>query len=177
MEYKFTRSKAATIIIGIISIILGVIMFIYPTSATQLVTLITGWAMLISGIVALVGAFSTPSLVLSSVDLYWGIFGTLLGLLIVMNPSFFVAWIFILLGIFIMFAGFQMIFGANAARVVGAPHAGSQLALAIITVILGVLVLMAPFSMADLTMMICGAALVYSGIMGIVDGVRMKKEE
>ncbi|MGI6230907.1 MAG: HdeD family acid-resistance protein [Tractidigestivibacter sp.] len=177
MEFKFTRSKASTIIVGILSVILGVIMFIYPSSATQLVTSIVGWAMLISGIVALVSAFSTPSVLLSSMDLYWGILGTLLGILIVNNPGLFVAWIFILLGIFIMMAGFQMLFGANALRVAGAPHSGSHLALAIIMVILGMMVMMSPFAMADVTMMLCGCALIYTGIVGVIDGVQMKSDK
>lgn len=177
MSTKLTHSKTATIVCGGLAIILGLIMFFNPSSAARTITVMVGWVLLITGIVALVSAFSTASVLLSSADLYWGIIGTLLGLFVITNPGFFVTWIFLLLGLFILIAGFNMVFGANARRVMGAPHAGAQFALSILTIVLGIMVMVSPFAMANMTMMICGIALVYSGVVAIGNGMQMPSDK
>lgn len=177
MEFKFTRSKAGTIVAGIVAAILGVFMLMNPGEAATTITLVAGWALIITGIAALIGALQTRSVILSSMDLYQGIISLLVGILIVMWPNFFVAWIFFLIGIFIIVDGFNLIFGANAARVLNLRGSGWALVGAILTIVLGFLVLMSPFAMADLTMVVGGVALVYTGVVNIIDGIRMPSQK
>lgn len=177
MEVKFQRSKAGTIIGGVLAVILGILLFMNPSTTAVSFTYIAGWVLTIYGIVALISAATSWNVILSSVDLYWGLISLLFGLLILYQPVFFVAWIFILLGIYIMMGGFSTLMSANAARVMGVKGAGWGIVVAILAIILGILVISSPLISASATVVICGVALIYSGIMAVIDGIKMPKAE
>jgi uncharacterized membrane protein HdeD (DUF308 family) len=176
MEIKFTRSKLGTILSGVVMVILGFIIFSNPGQATLTITLTIGWVLVIMGVASLIGAFTQCNAILSSTDLYFGILELLFGFLIINWPGFFVAWIFILLGVFVMVAGINSLLGANALRVLGVSGSSAAMAGAVLAVVLGIMVMLSPFAMAGMTMVLCGVALVYAGIVRIVDGVRMPKD-
>lgn len=176
MELKFTRSKWSTIVWGIVATILGVYLFMNPGTATRTIVTVAGWALTIYGICSLISAFTRLSVILSTADLYIGSLSLLLGILILVWPGFFVAWIFILLGICIIFAGFNSLMASNALRVVGIKGSGVAMVSAVLTIILGFMVVMSPFSMADFTMIMCGIALVYTGITHVIEGIKMPKD-
>lgn len=173
---KLKRSKISTIATGVLAVVLGIIIFMNPQNSTMAITQVVGWVLVIVGISNLVGALNHWSVILSSLDLYTGILALLMGILIVSNPGFFVAWIFILLGIAIMVGGFRSLYATNALHVLGAPGASSSMVGSVVAIILGALVMLSPFSMANATMIICGVALVYAGVMEIFDGVKMDKD-
>ena len=176
MEQKFASTKLGTIVSGVALAAMGIILFTNPQSAMLTITVMLGWVLVIMGIVSLASALTRWSVILSTVDLYAGIVELLFGVLLVSIPGFFVTWIFILLGIFILVSGLNSLYGANALQALGMPSAGSAKAGAILAIVLGVLVLFAPGLFADTAMVICGIALVYCGIVRIVDGVRMPSE-
>lgn len=176
MEVKFTRSKWGTILSGIAGVVLGVLLFLYPKTTALTFTQIAGWVLTIYGIAALISALMNWNVILSTADLYMGVISLLFGLLILYVPTFFVAWIFILLGIYIMFSGFTMLMGSNAMRVMGVKGSGWGMVLSVLAIILGALVVSSPLVYADATVMVCGIALVYSGIVNVIDGIRMPKE-
>lgn len=176
MEIRYKRSKVGTIVGGIASVILGILAFVYPDTTAMTFTVAAGWVLTIFGIASLISAITSWSVILSSVDLYTGIISLLFGLLILYMPAFFVAWIFILLGIYIMWAGFSTLMGSNALRVVGVRGSGWGIVLAILAIVLGIMVVVSPLASASAAVMICGVALVYTGVVRIIEGVRMPKE-
>lgn len=176
MEGKFTSTKLGTIVSGVALAAMGIILFTNPQSAMLTITVTLGWVLVIMGIVSLASALTRWSVILSTADLYAGIVELLFGVLLVNIPGFFVTWIFILLGIFILVSGLNSLYGANALQALGMPSAGSAKAGAILAIVLGVLVILSPGLFADTAMVICGIALVYCGIVRIVDGVRMPSE-
>jgi hypothetical protein len=116
MEFRFQRSKAGAILSGIAFIILGIVAFTHPANATLFLTEVTGWVLIVLGVCGLVMAFTHFSIMLSQLDFYGGLLALLLGILVVNWPQFFVAWIFVLLGIYVMIAGFNSVFAANSLR-------------------------------------------------------------
>lgn len=176
MEGKFASTKLGTIVSGVALAAMGVILFANPTTAMLTITSMVGWVLVIMGVVSLASALTRWSAILSTVDLYTGILELLFGILLVNIPGFFVTWIFVLLGIFILVSGLNSLYGANALQALGMPNAGTAKAGAILAIVLGVLVLFSPGLFADTAMVICGIALVYCGIVRIVDGVRMPSE-
>lgn len=176
MEVRFTRSKVGTILWGVASIVLGILLFMFPDTAASTFTIAAGWVLTVLGIASLASAFTHWSVILSTIDLYTGLLSLLFGLLILASPGFFMAFIFILLGIYIMAGGFNALMGANAMHVMGVKGSGWAIASAILSIILGFFVITSPFTMASATMVICGVALVYTGIVHVIDGVRMSKE-
>jgi uncharacterized membrane protein HdeD (DUF308 family) len=177
MDIRIQHSKLGTIVLGLAALALGVVVFMNPSNAGVALTLAVGWVLTILGAVTLANAFTRWSVILSQLDLYWGILELLLGVLIVNFPGFFVAWIFVLLGIYVIIAGYNALFGANALRALGVDHAGGAIAAAILMIVLGFLVVVSPFAMADVTMMVCGVALVYTGIVTTISGFKMKRSE
>ena len=176
MDQKFTSTKLGTIVSGVALAAMGIILFTNPQSAMLTITVMLGWVLVVMGIVSLASALTRWSVILSTADLYAGIVELLFGILLVNIPGFFVTWIFILLGIFILVSGLNSLYGANALQSLGLPSAGTAKVGAILAIVLGVLVLFSPGLFADTTMVICGIALVYCGIVRIVDGVRMPSE-
>lgn len=176
MDQKFTSTKLGTIVSGAALAAMGIILFTNPQSAMLTITVMLGWVLVVMGIVSLVSALTRWSVILSTADLYAGIVELLFGILLVNIPGFFVTWIFILLGIFILVSGLNSLYGANALQALGLPSAGTAKVGAILAIVLGVLVLFSPGLFADTAMVICGIALVYCGIVRIVDGVRMPSE-
>lgn len=176
MDSKFTSTKLGAIVSGVALVVMGLILFTNPTTAMMTITVMLGWVLVVMGIVSLASALTRWSVILSTADLYAGIVELLFGILLVNIPGFFVTWIFILLGIFILVSGLNSLYGANALQALGLPRAGTAKVGAILAIVLGVLVLFSPGLFADTTMVICGIALVYCGIVRIVDGVRMPSE-
>jgi uncharacterized membrane protein HdeD (DUF308 family) len=176
MDQKFTSTKLGTIVSGVALAAMGIILFTNPQSAMLTITVMLGWVLVVMGIVSLASALTRWSVILSTADLYAGIVELLFGILLVNIPGFFVTWIFILLGIFILVSGLNSLYGANALQALGLPNSGTAKVGAILAIVLGVLVLFSPGLFADTTMVICGIALVYCGIVRIVDGVRMPSE-
>lgn len=175
MEVKFTRTKWGTILWGIAAIVLGILLFMNPNTAAATFTIAAGWVLTIYGIASLVSAATRWSVILSTVDLYNGLISLLLGVLILMAPGFFMAWIFILLGIYVIIAGFSQLTAANAARVMGVKGSGWGIASAILTIILGFMVITSPFGMASAVVAVGGIALIYTGIVHIIEGIKMPK--
>ena len=155
MDQKFTSTRLGTIVSGVALAAMGIILFTNPQSAMLTITVMLGWVLVVMGIVSLASALTRWSVILSTADLYAGI---------------------VLLGIFILVSGLNSLYGANALQALGLPSAGTAKVGAILAIVLGVLVLFSPGLFADTTMVICGIALVYSGIVRIVDGVRMPSE-
>ena len=142
MEGKFASTKLGTIVSGVALAAMGVILFANPTTAMLTITSMVGWVLVIMGVVSLASALTRWSAILSTVDLYTGILELLFGILLVNIPGFFVTWIFVLLGIFILVSGLNSLYGANALQALGMPNAGTAKAGAILAIVLGVLVLL-----------------------------------
>lgn len=177
MEVKFTRSKIGTILWGVASVVLGILLFMYPDTAATTFTVAAGWVLTIMGVASLASAFTHWSVILSTVDLYTGLISLLFGLLILASPGFFMSFIFILMGIYIMAAGFNGLMAANALHVMDVKGSGWAIASAILSIILGFLVITSPFTMASATMVLCGIALIYTGVVHVIDGIRMPRQE
>ena len=52
-----------------------------------------------------------------------------------------------------------------------------RIALSMLSVILGILVIMSPFAMANIAMSVGGIALIYTGLVHIAQGIKMPKQE
>ncbi|MEE8703605.1 MAG: DUF308 domain-containing protein [Olsenella sp.] len=169
---KIEQSKAVRVVGGAICILLGVAVLSNPLSSMLTITKLLGWAVLVFGVVSLAAAFTNLRMILSQAELYVGILCTLLGLAIVAQPGFFVAWVFLLLGVFVMVTGLNSLFAANASRALGLPGANAGLVGAVAAIVFGAFVMFAPYATASFAMIVCGVALVYAGAVSVVNALR-----
>ena len=83
------------------------------------------------------------------------------------------ARVFVMLGLYVIAAGFSTLAGSNALRILGVKGSGAGIALSVLSVILGILVIMSPFAMASFAMSVGGIALIYTGLVHIAQGIKM----
>ena len=169
----FGRTKAATILMGVALLVLGIAMFVSPIGATLLIVQVTGWTLVIVGVVTLAGCWAHRSRELNQADLVIGLVELVPGALMVTMPDAFASLVYVLLGIIILVTGINDIASASSLRALGVPGTGALFLLGVLTLPAGFCVVMSPFAMAELVMLVAGVALVFDGVTEIVAGLRM----
>lgn len=166
------RSKVGTIVTGALAVILGIVFFMNPQGSTNFIVTTIGWMLVIGGIATLLTAFTRITAIFMQAELYAGILELLFGILMVQMPGFFVMWVFVLLGIMVMVMGFNALAASNAASLLGANATGGRV-WSIVMIVLGVLVMVAPFAASDVAMTVAGVALAIAGVEQVIEGARM----
>jgi len=167
------QSKSSVMLAGIVSILMGLLFFGNPGGATVVLTRLIGWIAIISGALAVASAFHNQNPIGSSADLYIGIVALVFGLFLAMQPAFFVAWIFVLIGIFVAIEGFHMLMVSNMSRAAGMSGAVAQMILSVIVIIGGIIIIGSPFTMVSIAGAIAGIFLVINGVSEIARGIKM----
>lgn len=170
---KIQRSKAGTIVAGALCVILGIVFFMNPQGSTSFIVSTIGWMLVVGGIASLVSAFTRLTVIFMQADLYAGILELLFGILMIQMPGFFVAWVFILLGIMVMVMGFNTLAASNAAGALGANATGGRV-WSIVMILLGLLVMVSPFTASNVAMTVAGVALVVAGLEHVIEGTKME---
>ncbi len=168
---SFNRSKATSVIMGIASIILGILVFADPVDAAVFIVRALAVVLVILGIVTLLG-YIRNSDEASSVNLVLGIIELVAGIILFSNPGAFVNWVVVFMGIFILVMGFEDLAEAHAFSVMRAPSAALRTVLAIITICLGVVVIASPFAFVELAFTIAGIALIVNGITEVIAALK-----
>jgi uncharacterized membrane protein HdeD (DUF308 family) len=176
-----TRSRAVVIITGVLLAILGICIFMNPGQTLEIVTMLLGWALVIFGAVVLIEALVHKDAVdavpfVTQRRIAIGVCSAVFGLIILLNPRFFVSYIFILLGILVLITGINDCIEASAARRISLPAASRLTVLSVLTIVLGILLLVAPFWFASAATAIAGIVLVFDGVSEIIAGVQMPQK-
>lgn len=166
----FQRTKLTVVLLGVAQAVLGIIFFTNPSGATVTVTQMVGWLLIFVGGGTLSMCFFRPGSSSSTMDIIVGAGELILGILMVVNPVFFVRYLFILLGLMVIFTGINDVVDAGRVRSDGSRI---TLGMGIATLVVGAIMLMAPFLFADAIAIIAGFALAISGITEVFAGLRM----
>lgn len=173
-ERLFRRTKATVILTGIALLVLGIAMFVSPIGATLLIVQICGWTLVVVGALTLLNCWRRHTQELRQADLLIGFLELVPGGLMLATPETFVAFVYVLIGVYILVTGVNDLIEANAVRSLGFPGAGWRYVLAVLTLLAGAAVVWSPFAMAELVMLVAGLALIFDGITEIVAGARMR---
>jgi uncharacterized membrane protein HdeD (DUF308 family) len=175
MDRILKRTKTGLIITGVVLALLGVVMFMRPVLALTMIILIAGWMLFILGAVTLIDSFvhrkdRNSSL---SMGIVGGVLELIIGLCIIIVPAMFAVYLYIMMGIIVIITGIGDIVEASGMRKAGLSNWGVALALGLLTVILGVFVVIAPFAFLWAVTVITGVALLFDGITEIIAGITM----
>lgn len=165
------RSKQDLILIGIVSIVLGIIMLLNPTGVARFVVMAVGVVLLVLGIVTFIGYIRDGDSS-SQVDLFTSIIEIIFGIVLLMWPDMFVNWLVVIIGAFILVAGVGDLSDANIAMRIGAPFSTGKMVLAIITIVLGFLVIVSPFAFVNMAFTIAGVCLLVNGITELISAFK-----
>ncbi len=168
MHQSLKRTKTNCLMTAIVCIVLGLLMILFPDSATTTICLIIGWAALVTGIVTVVSFLIRPEKIFGGSDLVVGVIEIAIGLWIVLSPSGLKGLFAVVMAILVMLHGVWSLQDAFYLQAQRDPYWWVTLLLALITVGLGVLLLCFRNLAANTVSILAGAFLLYDGISSLV---------
>ena len=165
------RSKQDLILIGIVSIVLGIIMLLNPTGVARFAVTAVGVVLLVLGIATFIGYIRNGDAG-SQVDLFTSIIEIVFGIVLLMWPDMFVNWLVVIIGAFILVAGVGDLSDASIALRIGAPFATGKMVLAVLTIVLGFLVIVSPFAFVNMAFTIAGVCLLVNGVTELISAFK-----
>lgn len=161
--------KNANVITAICYIVLGVILFLYPTMTLRLVCTGIGIIVLIFGLAKLLSYFRTKTEGLAKqLDLIVGIILAVLGIFILVKPGLIAGMLPFAVGVYIFFDSALNIRQAFELKNVGFERWWSMLIIAVVMVVIGIIMMCNPFTTAALTVRVVGAIFFCRGISNII---------
>ena len=156
---------------SIIAILLGAALIIWPEVSLSTIVQIIGIALIVIGIVPLLGLAKKQQMTFLSAT---GVFDVLLGLVLLVSPKFFVSLIMIVVGLFFITFGvgqLSNLFNAQKYSKV----AWRFYVLPICLTIFGIVLLFNPFSSTATLLMLVGIALVVYGVSEVISTFKVRK--
>lgn len=173
MKKLFKRSKINTALMSVLSLILGLILILWPVSSTMFLCVIAGWVLLLGGIF-LLGLHFAGKNNTNSTKLLLGVVGVAFGLWIVLRPSLIVQFLSVLFGGVLLMRGFiglEDSFVLNRAK---NTYWWVYTILAMASILFGLFVIWAPVSIVAITI-VAGVALVFDGVSSFITGLQILK--
>lgn len=166
-EGKVTDVKGGSfVLLGLLAVVFGLLIVLFPQLSTAvLMELIGIFIIMLSFGIILISAFARERSLLLIV---LGIIGFFFGIGTVLSPYVMGGVIFILAGIALFIGGLLGLIMAASEKSI--PHRGMYALQAILTLIIGVLIIIAPIVGAALLVLLLGAYFVVWGILGIISG-------
>ncbi len=165
------RSRLATILAGILAVVIGGFMIMSPGKALVFIVTFIGWSLIIGGVISFVSALTARTGLFNHSGFYFGVFEVLFGILFVTMPGFFVAWLYVLIGIGVLLSGLDSLRVAVALRRQVPGMSILPIILAIMIIILGIAVICSPFVAAGIEVIATGVMLVVAGVAKVCEGV------
>lgn len=159
---------------SVISILLGLVLMIWPGAALRYIIMLIGVIFLITGLVALIVSYKNREEHPGKMASFAGFGSIILGLLLVCFPSSFATIFMFLLGFILVVAAIGQFVTLAAARQFGYVAPVSYL-FPVIILIAGIVVLFNPFSSAEGVFMLFGATIIFYGITDLINQYSINK--
>ena len=172
----FALSKAAwqvVLLTGVASLVLGVLVLVWPGASLFAAGILFGVYLLISGIFQLVAAFGTHRATsLRVLAFISGALSIVLGLFCFRGPMQSILLLALWIGIGWLIRGITQTLAAVHDKTM--PARGWQIFLGIVTFIAGIVLIDSPFRSVAVLTLVCGIWLVAVGVVEIITAVRMR---
>lgn len=169
---RFSRTKPVILLTGLVMVVLGIAILINPIGAVEALVRILGWVLVVYGAIALVAAFAKGDPVKNNPgELAIGAITLVPGLIMGIFPGQLVSFVWTIIGIIVVLTGVLDIAEAGDFRRVGSPLAGPATAAGVITVLLGIVVIVAPMFSLTVGMLFAAMALFVDGLTEIIFGL------
>ena len=164
MDKVTKRTASSIVIMALITLLLGLVLVIFPGAATKTICLILGWALLLGGVASIVYYLINRKNSSPIISLVVGIIAFGWGLWIVINPVFWVSFLFIIFGVLMVLHGLGNLGDGIEMKRCGFPKWWISLILGIVTILLGILVIILPFVAASTVVVFCGISLIFDAL-------------
>lgn len=173
IENVYNKMVIFSIIVAIITIIIGAVLLFLPNLSNKVVGIITGIIFILFGIITAYKYLKRDGAKIYSLNLVFAILYLILGLVIIIFPFSVIEFVTVCLGLFLVVNGATKInYGLWLKR--GSSKAWLvTLVAGILLVILGIMIVFNPFTAYALTQ-ITGAFLIISGVINLSDAITFK---
>lgn len=169
-------AKYGYIIISAVFTLAGLVMILYPSPSQSFIGIFFGIALLVFGIIKLVGYYSRDLFRLAfQYDLQFGILLCVLGIITLIRHNEAVAFLCVAYGICIMADSLFKIRTAFEAKAFGIRQWWLTLVLAILTGLLGLLITLSPFAATRAVTILLGISFVSEGLLSLGVAISMVK--
>jgi len=159
------KARIAYIIYSAVIMVLGILLMIFPEISSTTITYIVGSIIVLCGLVKLILYFVNDSYGLAfQFDFALGIFTMLIGTILLLHPKNTLAFLNVVIGVFVMIDGALKLQTSKEARSFGIKNWLAILVLSILTLCVGLIMVLEPFEGAIALTAILGIALFADGI-------------
>ena len=169
MKQFFQDVKNSFLLSAAVSIILGIVLIVYPVKTSLLICYIAGALLLFGGVVALIRYIaSRGEPFFFRYDLFVALVLILFGCFVIFESDLVIAFIPVVIGIILLANGLLSIQKAFNLKKTGLEKWWLEFLLALLTSVLGIIICTNPFDAVATTNIFIGICLVYSGISDLV---------
>lgn len=161
---------------ALISILVGIVLIIWPNVALKTIVTVIGALFLLTGIMAFITSYRQKQVIQRSDGLLSlnGIGSIILGILLVSIPLFFTTVLMIILGCILILAAIAQLATLSAARQLG-PISALNYFYPIIILLAGLVVIFKPWGSAAYIVIILGATAIFYGLTDLISQYRINK--
>ena len=157
------RIRVNFVLTAVLTLILGMLLISSPGTAMRTVFLLVGWTLVISGAASLLTAVFSKGQPVGQGDLVLGLIQLATGLVVLMRPGFLMSLAGIVVGFVLLIHGIHDIQHARESKALGYEWKLSM-SVGIAAVVMGVIVMVNPFSTVETLLRIAGVFLLVDGI-------------
>ncbi|MBC8535565.1 HdeD family acid-resistance protein [Feifania hominis] len=175
MKSFFDSLKKSCYLQGVITVLLGLVLIIFPSGSVKFVCIALGVGLVVSGAVDIIGYFSNADRTFFQSALFTGILYLGLGIWMLVNPGFFLSLFQIVLGVFIVIHGAADCQQAFSLKRVGYDSWQPALVIGVLTIGLGAFIVLNPFGATVAMTVFFGVVLLFDGVSDLWIASRISK--
>lgn len=157
------RIRVNFVLTAILTLILGILLITSPGTAMRTIFLLVGWTLVISGAASLFTALLSKGQPVGQGDLVLGLVQVATGLVVLMRPGFLMSLAGIVVGFVLLIHGIHDIQHARESKALGYEWKLSM-GVGVAAVVMGVIVMVNPFSTLETLLRIAGIFLLVDGV-------------
>ena len=164
MKRFFNSSDRHGTALSILMIVIGIVLVLWPGHVMTTALKIIGVALLVGGVIAIVSWYRGRMRDVSFLTLAEGLLLALCGIFVLAAPKLLISIVPVAVGIVVLLNGIINLAQALDQRREGYGRWSVSLALAVLTIVLGLLVVFNPFSTMEMLVMAIGIVIIYNGV-------------
>jgi len=168
MKDFFYRADNHGILLSVLMIVIGLLLAIWPGHVMTTALKILGIALLVGGGLLIYAWYSGRNRDSSVITLAEGIVLAVAGLVVLLAPRFLISIVPFAVGALITLNGIFNLAQAFDQRRVSYSRWNLSLAMAILTIVLGLLILFNPFSTMEMLVVAIGVIIIYNGVSNLL---------
>ncbi|WP_343207892.1 HdeD family acid-resistance protein [Anaerolentibacter hominis] len=161
--------KKNYVVVAVLYMLFGLVLLIWPEMSLMTICYSFGVITIVFGIVRLIGYFVKDSFVSAfRYDLVIGVLAVAAGIFILIKPDFIASILPVVLGIFIIVSSMIKLQNALDLKRFHYDNWWVVVIFAVLTTVLGIIIIVNPFEAAKMAMMFVGVALAVDGVLSLI---------